>query len=85
MARRRIEHGRSPLLAPSLMSDEEKIRMCGTPFLISPGQPEMKLKAKSDQTRNRPLFGQKRQRQLLEKKKLADGDLFCLLTAHANG
>jgi hypothetical protein len=30
-------------------------------------------------------LGQKSQRQLLGKKKLADGNLFCLLTAHANG
>ena len=30
-------------------------------------------------------LGQKRQRQLLEKEKLAAGDLFSFLTAHANG
>ena len=30
-------------------------------------------------------LGRKRQRQLLRKKKLADGDPFSFLTAHANG
>ena len=45
----------------------------------------MKIMVGIDLHSNNALCGQRRQRQLLRKERLADGNLFSLLTAHANG